>query len=137
MALSEEIRRVVTSVDADGKAVVLFDGDNPHKVVRPNRSVTSRLLWVTGETPADMTGPKDRAAVEIGIAPAVGGSIFRVIDIPPTPPDIDKLGNDHLHKQIGDHAPPTRPAAAPPADASNAYDRLRHHHAGRDRHAAR
>ena len=43
MPLSEEIRRVVTTVDKNGKAVVLFDGDNPHKVVRPNRSVTSRL----------------------------------------------------------------------------------------------
>jgi mannose-6-phosphate isomerase-like protein (cupin superfamily) len=103
--LSEEIRRVVTTVDARGKAVVLFDGDNPHKVVRPNRSVTSRLVWVTGETPADMTGTKDRAAVEIGIAPPAGGSIFRIIDIPPTPPDVDKLGVDYLHKQIGDHAP--------------------------------
>ena len=39
MPLSEDIRRVVTTVDKDGKAVVLFDGANPHKVVRPNRSV--------------------------------------------------------------------------------------------------
>jgi len=34
MDLSEEVRRVVTTVDASGKAVVLFDGDNPNKVVR-------------------------------------------------------------------------------------------------------
>jgi mannose-6-phosphate isomerase-like protein (cupin superfamily) len=105
MPLSEEIRRIVTTVDKDGKAVVLFDGDNPHKVVRPNRSVTSRLVWVTDRTPADMSGTADRAAVGIGIAPPSHGSVFRIIDIPPTTPEIDKLPVDFLHQQIGDHAP--------------------------------
>jgi mannose-6-phosphate isomerase-like protein (cupin superfamily) len=105
MALSEEVRRVVTLVDANGKAVVLFDGDNPHKVVRPNRSVTSRLVWTTQETPADLSAVTDRAAVDIGIAPPPGGSAFRIIDIPPTPPEVEKLPSDYLHKQIGDHAP--------------------------------
>src|SRR5262249_4051310 len=105
MPLSEDIRRVVTTVDKDGKAVVLFDCANPHKVVRPNRSVTSRLIWVTDQTPADISGTADRAATNIGIAPPKNGSIFRIIDIPPTPPEIEQLEKDHLHKQIGDHAP--------------------------------
>ena len=105
MPLGEEVRRVVTTVDENGKAVVLFDGANPHKVVRPNRSVISRLLWVTDETPADMSGTADRAATTIGIAPPQHGSIFRIIDIPPTPPEIEQLEKDYLHKQIGDHAP--------------------------------
>jgi mannose-6-phosphate isomerase-like protein (cupin superfamily) len=105
MAPSEEIRRVVTTVDKDGRAVVLFDGNNPHKVVRPNRSVTSRLIWVTDQTPADISGPADRAAIEIGIPPPARGSVFRIIDFPPTPPEIEKLEKDHLHKQIGAHAP--------------------------------
>jgi len=105
MPLSENIRRVVTTVDKDGKAVVLFDGANPHKAVRPNRSVTSRLVWVTDQTPADISGSADRAATDIGIAPPKQGSIFRIIDIPPTPPEIEKLETEYLHKQIGDHAP--------------------------------
>ena len=106
MPLSEEIRRVVTTVDENGKAVVLFDGDNPHKVVRPNRSVTSRLLWTTDQTPADMSGTGgSRGRSSIGIAPPSHGSVFRIIDIPPTPPEVEQLAADHLHKQIGDHAP--------------------------------
>ena len=105
MPLSEDIRRVVTTVDKDGKAVVLFDGANPHKVVRPNRSVTSRLVWVTDQTPADISGSADRAATNIGIAPPHNGSVFRIIDIPPTSPEVEKLERHHLHKQIGDHAP--------------------------------
>jgi naringenin degradation protein FdeH len=105
MPLSDDIRRVVTTVDQNDKAVVLFDGPNPHKVVRPNRSVTSRLFWVTDQTPADISGTMDRAATTVAIHPPAGGSILRIIDIPPTPADIGSLGNDYLHKQIGDHAP--------------------------------
>jgi hypothetical protein len=105
MPLSKDVRRVVTTVDANDKAVVLFDGPNPHNVVRPNRGVTSRLLWVTDETPADMTGNADRAAATIGIAPPAGGSVFRIIDIPPITAEVEAMEKDHLHKQIGDHAP--------------------------------
>jgi hypothetical protein len=105
MELSEDVRRVVTTVDASGKAVVLFDGANPHKIVRPNRSTVSRLLWVTDQSPADMSGPADRAAVNVGIAPPGGGSIFRIVDIPPTPPEIEKLDPSYLQSQLGDHAP--------------------------------
>lgn len=105
MPLNEDIRRVVTTLDEGGNAVVLFDGANPHKIVRPNRSVTSRLLWVTDQTPADLSGEADRAAVAMGIGPPAGGSIFRIIDVPPTPPEVDRLDHDYLHRQIGEHAP--------------------------------
>src|SRR4051812_8489223 len=98
MPLSEEIRRVVTTVDKNGKAVVLFDGDNPHKVVRPNRSVTSRLLWTTDQPPPDIPAPGDRAAMGIGIAPPSHGWVFGITDIPPTPPEVEQLPADHLHK---------------------------------------
>ena len=34
------LRRVVTTVDGSGKAVVQFDGDSPHAVKRPGRPNT-------------------------------------------------------------------------------------------------
>jgi naringenin degradation protein FdeH len=105
MPLSKDVRRVVTTLDAAGKAVALFDGANPHTKVRPERKTVSRLLWVTDETPADMSGAADRAAREIGIAPPPGGSIFRIVDIPPTPPEVNTLDLDYQHKIVGDHAP--------------------------------
>jgi mannose-6-phosphate isomerase-like protein (cupin superfamily) len=108
MALSRNVRRVVTTVDASGKAVVLFDGENPHTVRRPGRSSTSRLLWVTGETPADISGPADRAAQhlgKIGIPPPDGGSVFRIVDFPPITPEEERLDPNFLHDQIGGHAP--------------------------------
>ena len=42
MPISNNVRRVVTTVDESGKAVVLFDGDNPHNIKRPDRPNTSR-----------------------------------------------------------------------------------------------
>src|SRR6516164_5670278 len=35
MALNADVRRVVTTIDSKDKAVVLLDGVNPHKKVRP------------------------------------------------------------------------------------------------------
>jgi mannose-6-phosphate isomerase-like protein (cupin superfamily) len=111
------VRRVVTTVDPSDKAVVLFDGDNPHTIKRPDRPTTSHLLWVAGETPADISGATDRAALamgKIGISPPDGGSVFRIVDFPPVGPEVDKLDPSHLHHQIGGQAakrglPPRHP----------------------------
>ncbi len=73
MALSADVRRVVTTVDKSDKAVVLFDGANPHKKVRPHAQTVSRVIWVTDQAPADITGTADRGAVEIGIQPPRNG----------------------------------------------------------------
>src|SRR5262249_57506715 len=62
MALSANVRRVVTTIDSKDKAVVLLDGANPHKKVRPQAQTVSRLLWVTDQTPADLAGRAHRAA---------------------------------------------------------------------------
>jgi len=104
MAASKDVRRVVTTVDENGKAVVLFDSANPHTRARAHGTV-SHLLWVADETPADTRGPKDRAAREIGIAPPAGGSVFRIVDFPPVPKEVDALPLDYQHKIIGDHSP--------------------------------
>jgi len=113
----DEVRRVVTGHDETGKAIVLFDGANPHKNVRPGSGTVSRLLWVADQTPADMTGAADRAAVKIGIAPPDGGCVFRIVDFPPTSDaEIAKLDISFMQSQIAheDHGsskyrPPTHP----------------------------
>ena len=105
MPLSENIRRVVTMVDDHGKAVVLFDGDNPHKMVRPNRGSVSRMLWMTDQSPAAISGTADRAAVNIGIAPPAGGSIFRIVEFPPITSEIEKLDPNQMHSELAPHSP--------------------------------
>jgi naringenin degradation protein FdeH len=105
MPLSQHIRRVVTTLDASGKAVVLFDGNDPHRVERAEAAVVSHLVWITNETPADVSGTADRASVTIGIPPPPGGSVFRIVDFGPMPPAVEQLPPDTLHKEIGAHAP--------------------------------
>jgi mannose-6-phosphate isomerase-like protein (cupin superfamily) len=112
-----EIRRVVTGHDRSGKAVVLFDGASPYKNTRPGSGTVARLMWVTDRTPADMSGNADRAQVKIGIAPPSGGSVFRVVEFPPTTDaEIAKLDADFMQQQISHgeegaskYRPPTHP----------------------------
>jgi mannose-6-phosphate isomerase-like protein (cupin superfamily) len=76
------VRRVVTG-HRDGKAVVLYDSAAPNQKLRQASGVVSTLIWVTDETPADISRSGDRAAREVGVPPPSNGSIFRVVDFPP------------------------------------------------------
>lgn len=104
--MKDDIRRVVTTHDETGKAIVLFDGANPHKVVRPQIGLTSRVVWSTDATPADMSGRQDRGAAKLGIAPPAGGSVFRIVDFPPATAEMEKLDPNYMTKAIvGGHDP--------------------------------
>jgi mannose-6-phosphate isomerase-like protein (cupin superfamily) len=101
------IRRVVTTIDENDKPVVLFDSDSPHAVKRPGRGNVSNLLWVTDGCPADMTGAADRAAVKIGTSPPPAGSVFRIVDYPPTSPEAESVDATARMKELA-HEPPIR-----------------------------
>ena len=99
--MDQHIRRVVTSHDAGGRAVVLLDGPTPHYVERPANGVVSQLMWVTDATPGDLTGTADKAARTIGIPPPAGGSVFRVVDFLPGTDKL-QLPADHMARQMGE-----------------------------------
>jgi mannose-6-phosphate isomerase-like protein (cupin superfamily) len=102
--MEKPVRRVVTSHEADGKAVVLFDCPPPTARARPESGTKSWVLWVTDATPADVSGSHDRGDRAIGIPPPAGGSIFRIVDFHPI--DATKLPLDYMTRTIGaDHAP--------------------------------
>ena len=104
MPLSENIRRVVTTIDDDDQAVVLFDGDNPHNFRRGHGTV-SRLFWVTDQSPADITGNADPAAGFQGIAPPPGGSVLRIVDFLPTTPEVEALDLNYQQRHVGGLSP--------------------------------
>ena len=75
-------RRVVTG-HRNGKAVVLFDAPAPNRRLRQASGLVSTLIWVTDESPADISRTADRSLREIGVPPPPNGSIFRVVEFPP------------------------------------------------------
>ena len=76
------IRRVVTDHDADGKAIVSFDGvmDNVETLRSGN---SNSVLWMTEDTPAEIEGGADPAYASLDIEPPERGSIFRIIELMP------------------------------------------------------
>jgi mannose-6-phosphate isomerase-like protein (cupin superfamily) len=81
-APSSAIRRIVTTHDTDGKAVILTDGAAPNVRVRPGTGITATLLWTTAPTPARYTNV-DRGNDAVATAPPAGGTVLRVVEFPP------------------------------------------------------
>jgi naringenin degradation protein FdeH len=88
-------RRIVTGHDAQGKAIVSFDGPIQAKQ-RSAGGNGMTLLWVTSESPVDMTSSADRAQTQVGVPPPANGTIFRIVDFPPaTAPAAQAAAVDH------------------------------------------
>ena len=82
MEIKQPTRRIVTGHDAQGKAVALFDGPvTPHQRSPGGNAIT--MLWVTGESPANLDVDTDRTQIKVGVPPPPNGSIFRIVDFPP------------------------------------------------------
>jgi mannose-6-phosphate isomerase-like protein (cupin superfamily) len=79
---SSAIRRIVTSHDAGGKAIVLTDGAAPNARVRPGTGITATLLWTTTSMPATYSN-EDRGNDTVATAPPPGGTVLRVVEFPP------------------------------------------------------
>ena len=95
------VRRIVTGHDADGKAVILHDGATPYVAQRGEGNVIS-LLWITNESPVDLSHTRDQASQKTGVPPPRNGSICRVVDFAPVKGELPK-GIDHheILKQMG------------------------------------
>ena len=80
--MSFEIRRVVTTHDAEGKSVVMVDApaDNP---TSRRAGHQSQLIWMTDATPSDLSHQEDMGRREAGRPPPPGGTIFRVLELQP------------------------------------------------------
>lgn len=101
---ASDIRRIVTGLDAENKAVVLFDSTltlNPGKSGNPGAN-----LWITDSAPAGFSFKDDNATKPIGLSPPDNGTVIRVVEFPPLNPDSEaKLDPNFMMKVVGDHAP--------------------------------
>ena len=103
--MDDAIRRVVTTNDETGKAIVLFDSLDPHKIVREKTGIISRVMWVSDSIPANISVKDDPTKRPVGIAPPPSGSVLRIVDFPPLPPDLE-ISPDWMQSMVGGaHAP--------------------------------
>jgi mannose-6-phosphate isomerase-like protein (cupin superfamily) len=101
---ASEIRRVVTGLDANNKAVVMFDSRMPLRPGPAGLSATN--LWVTNTYPLGFSFKDDTSAIPVGISPLDNGTKFRVVEFPPLDAATEaKMEPDFLMKAVGPVAP--------------------------------
>lgn len=99
----QQLRRVVTALDANNKSVALFNAMVPLKLGGAGEGVAT--IWVTQKSPADFSWNDDRSTERKGFSPVRGGTQFLIIDFPPVGPEVDKLPMDTMMKVVGADAP--------------------------------
>jgi quercetin dioxygenase-like cupin family protein len=76
-----KLRRVVTGHDANGRAVVSYDGPTENVVSRrPGQA--SAVLWTTDQFPSNNTEDSDAATRSVGTSTSTG-TVFRVVEYQP------------------------------------------------------
>ena len=108
-----KIKRFVTGLNDEGKATVIYD-DYAENIMEiggwPGAYVSE--LWVTNETPVNNDGREDRAARPIRHDPTSGGSIFRVVEIPPEKDVHVEIDASAAFESMGSHNKPSDEDAA-------------------------
>jgi mannose-6-phosphate isomerase-like protein (cupin superfamily) len=99
-----DIRRVVTGLDANNKAVAQFDS---LLTLRPGKSgIPAANLWITDSSPPGFSFKDDSATKPIGLSPPDNGTAIRVVEFPPLDPAaVAKMDPNFMMKVVGDHAP--------------------------------
>jgi mannose-6-phosphate isomerase-like protein (cupin superfamily) len=103
-AEASDIRRVVTGLDTDNKAVVLFDSRMPLQAGPLGLRATN--LWVTNSYPLGFSFKEGTSSIPVGISPLDNGTKFRVVEFPPLDPATEsKMEPGGLMKAVGPVAP--------------------------------
>jgi hypothetical protein len=102
--MAADVRRVVTGLDANDKAVALFDS---RLTLNAGKSgVPGVNLWITDSSPPGFSFKDDNAAKPIGLSPPDNGTAIRIVEFPPLDPAAEaKMDPNFMMKVVGDHAP--------------------------------
>jgi hypothetical protein len=97
-ALADDVRRVVTGLDENNHAVVLFDSLIPLKKDSP--VISSTNFWITDDTPPSLS-KQETANRPIGVSPPDNGTKFRLVEFAPLSPEIEaKLPPEMIMKGV-------------------------------------
>jgi mannose-6-phosphate isomerase-like protein (cupin superfamily) len=102
-ANAADIHRVVTGLDANNKAIVLFDSRLPLEVVQPGNPYA--VLWTTDSYPAGFS-QQDAGKSPIGIPPPDNGTKFNVVEfLPVDDATLAKMDPNFFMKLVGASVP--------------------------------
>lgn len=98
--MSRTVRRVVTGHDATGKAIVLQDGEPPLVIRSPLQpGLAFHEIWNTTATPQVVAAGFDEPTTRhSGTAPPQGGTVIRIVDLPPEGPEGPKFDSDEARE---------------------------------------
>lgn len=104
--MTRSVRRVVTGHDAQGKAIVLADGEPPVVIRSPVQpGLAFHEIWNTTEMPQPIAATFDEPTLaHNGTAPPKRGTVIRIVDLPPEGPDgprFDKDQSRELFSAVG------------------------------------
>lgn len=86
-----DIRRIVTGNDVKGRSRILEDAPaTAIRTVSARPGYRAVNVWRTEESPVNINS-RDSTENHQGILPPKGGTILRIIDFPPEPPDREAL----------------------------------------------
>ena len=116
--MSRPVRRVVTGHDATGKAIVLQDGEPPLVIRSPLQpGLAFHEIWNTTEMPQIVAAGFDEPTTRhSGTAPPRGGTVIRIVDLPPEGPEGPKFDSDEARELFS---------------AVGLAENVKHHKAGR------
>jgi mannose-6-phosphate isomerase-like protein (cupin superfamily) len=101
---ADDIRRVVTGLDAGSKSIVQFDGQVP--LTPAGFGIKAVNLWITDSYPAGFSFKDDPATKPIGISPPDNGTKFRIVEFPPLDAATEAtMDPQFLQKAVGERAP--------------------------------
>jgi naringenin degradation protein FdeH len=101
-----DIRRVVTGLDANNKAIVLFDSSVRLELRKSGNRAAN--LWITDSCPPGFSFKNDAAAKPYSPPPPDNGTVIRVIEFPPHNPAVEAtMDPNHMMKIFGDNPPAT------------------------------
>ena len=98
-----EVRRVVTKLDASGKAVVMIDERTRLTAPRPPNYAAN--IWVTSKSLPDFSSAEDRGKTKVGLVPPKSGTVFRVVDFAPESEGEHPTDINYMTKFVGADAP--------------------------------
>jgi uncharacterized cupin superfamily protein len=111
------VRRIVTVDDDSGKSQAIHDGPVSDMRTDPARpGFASTRIWATDATPVRIPRARDPLTLPHSIEPPPGGSVCRIVTIPPDATFRGKVGADEVaafFRAMGSPAASTYSAEAP------------------------